>query len=534
MSRKFTATLATALTLGALIMSAEAQQHRAIRLGNPATRFSKPLKKADDLRVLLRSEKLKADVAAVLADYGWQGDLADLDRAAASAEVTAIQVPPNTRLPFMAARKNKKAYAMRDVLWAGKKPIDAFGFEFTSKCVKYRLVTPKACSNFWVEEIGKDTTSEGCAPKKELPPVVSVTGAQSACVTQPVEITVNVQNPPADGKVTLSVNGKEATTGSLSAGSFRWRFPGAATAGRYEVKAVSGGQTATSVVEVKPCEPTCGLTVTPNPAKAGKPITVDVSGSRVAAGVAGGIKNVKVEVVQKGAVVQTIDMPAPNFAKNDVVIKKGGVTTLRAVATDEAGQVSTNACTADIDVKGGFPIYVQGAFGKERLTHDDAGEVADALGFSPANSAFAGSSSKGSSAVAAVASSAAATEFSRCSPLAGLSVGILPMLSDSAQLDVALGVKFAFDDQSHTALFGDAAINKVLGNGFFGGGVSFWDIGKDSSGVGLLLQGGVDLDKDGKWQLVGQTRVPFFNQFDNIDNNYQLWGGIRFRPNSWK
>jgi hypothetical protein len=513
MSRKFTATLATALTLGALIMSAEAQQHRAIRLGNPATRFSKPLKKPDDLRLLLRAEKMKADVAAVLADAGWQGDVADLDRAAASAEVTSIQVPTNTRLPFMAARKNKKAYAMKDVLWAGKKPIEAFGFEFTSKCVRYRLVTPKACSNFWVEELGKDTTSEGCAPK-QLPPVVSVTDAQSACVTQPVEITVNVQNPPADGKVTLSVNGKEATTGSLSAGSFRWRFPGAATAGRYEVKAVSGGQTATSVVEVKPCEPTCGLTVTPNPAKAGKPITVDVSGSRVAAGVAGGIKSVKVEVVQKGAVVQTIDMPAPNFAKNDVVIKKGGTTTLRAVATDEAGQVSTNACTADIDVKGGFPIYVGAYFGKERLTHDDDDEVADVLG--------------------AAAVAAGATEFARCSPLAGVTIGILPMLSDSAQLDVALGFKGAFDDDAHSAIFGDAAINKVLSNGFFGGGVSFWDIGKDSSGVGLLLQGGFDLDKDGKWQLVGQTRVPFFNQFDNIENNYQFWGGIRFRPNSWK
>ena len=510
MSRKFTATLATALTLGALIISAEAQQHRAIRLGNPATRFSKPLKKADDLRVLLRAEKMRADVAAVLADYGWQGDVADLDRAASSAEISTIQVPPNTRLPFMAARKNKKPYAMRDVLWAGKKPIEAFGFEFSSKCQRYRLVTPKACSNFWLEDLGKDTADPACAPKVALPPVVSVTGAQSACVTQPVEFTVNVQNPPSDGKVTLSVNGKEATTGTLSAGSFSWRFPGAPTAGRYEVKAVSGGQTATSVVEVKPCEPTCGLTVSPNPAKAGKPMTVDVSGSRVAAGVAGGIKSVKVEVVQKGAVVQTVDMPAPNFVRNDVVIKKGGTTTLRAVATDEAGQVSTNACTADLDVKGGFPIYVGGYFGKERLTHDDIDEVTDAF------------------------IATGATEFSRCSPLAGLTVGILPMLSDSAQLDVALGVKFAFDDDAHTALFGDAAINKVLSKGFFGGGVSFWDIGKDSSGVGLLLQGGFDLDKDGKWQLVGQTRVPFFNQFDNIENNYQLWGGIRFRPNSWK
>ena len=165
MSRKFTASFAAALTLGFLAVTAEAQQHRATRLGNPATRFAKPLKKPDDLRVLLRAEKMKADVAAVLADIGWAGDHADLDRAAATAEITPIQVPTGTRMPFMAARKNGKPYAMRDVLWAGKKPIDAFGFEFSSKCVRYRLVTPKACSNFWVEEIGKDTTDPKCVAR---------------------------------------------------------------------------------------------------------------------------------------------------------------------------------------------------------------------------------------------------------------------------------------------------------------------------------------------------------------------------------
>ena len=175
--------------------------------------------------------------------------------------------------------------------------------------------------------------------------------------------------------------------------------------------------------------------------------------------------------------------------------------------TDEASQVSTNACTAQVDVKGGPPIYVGGYFGKERLTHDDAGDHDDVTPFLP---------------------------FSRCAPLAGLAVGFQPMIGDKTQFDGALGVKFAFDDDSHTTMFADAAVNRVLTKGFFGGGVSFWDIGKDSTGVGLLLQGGFDLDKDGKWQLVGQTRVPFFNQFDDIDNNYQFWGGIRFRPNSWK
>ena len=69
--------------------------------------------------------------------------------------------------------------------------------------------------------------------------------------------------------------------------------------------------------------------------------------------------------------------------------------------------------------------------------------------------------------------------------------------------------------------------------GFFGGGLSYWDIGKDSGGIGPLVQGGFDLDKNGKWQLVGQARAPFC-EFGDLSNNYQMWGGIRFRPNSWK
>jgi hypothetical protein len=506
MSRKFTASFAAALTLGFLAVTAFAQQHRAIRLGNPATRFAKPLKKADDLRVLLRAEKMKADVAAVLAEVGWAGDAADLDRAAATAEISPVQVAPGTRLPFMAARRKGKAYAMRDVLWAGRKPIDAFGFEFSSKCVRYRLVTPKACSNFWVEELGKDTSDPKCAPAPP-PPVVSVSGARETCVTQPAEYSVTVQNAPADNKVTVFVNGRELVSDRLTNGSFRFTFTGARTPGSYEVKAVSGGQSATTTVQVKPCVPTCGITASPLPARAGKPFTVDLSGSRVAAGVKGGLTSAKVEVLDsKGNVVDSFEMGG-NLTRNDVVIKKGGIHTLRAVVTDEASQASANTCTAQVDVKGGIPLFVGGYFGKERLTHDEAADHDDLDPFAA---------------------------FSRCAPLAGLSIGFQPSIGDNAQFEAALGVKFPFDDDAHTTVFAEAALNRLLGKGFFGAGVSFWDIGKDSSGVGLLVQGGFDLDQNGKWQLVGQTRVPFFNQFDNIENNYQFWGGVRFRPSSFK
>ena len=505
MNKKFATILAPALALGFLAVTAEAQQHRATRLGNPATRFAKPLKKGDDLRVLLRAEKAKADVAAVLADAGWPGDVADLDRAAATAEVLPVQIAPGTTLPFMAARKKGKAYAMKDVLWAGKKPIDAFAFEFSSKCVRYRLVTPKACSNFWVETLGKDTSDPACAPPPP-PPVVSVTGASETCVTQPVEYAITVKNPPSDNSVKLYVNGKELVSDKLTNGAFKFTFTGAATPGTYEVKAVSGGVTGTTSVQVKPCLPTCGITASPLPAKAGKPFTVDVSGSRVAAGVKGGVKTVKVEVVDpKGVVVETFEMGSGAMTRSDVVIKKGGIHTLRAVVTDEAGQVSTNACSAQVDVKGGLPIYLGAYFGKERFVHDEADGHDDLL----------------------VAPGAI------CAEHLGLGVGFQPMLGDHAQFDAQLGVKLNFEDYAHTSIFMDAAVNYVGARGFFGGGLSYWDIGKDSGGIGPLLQGGFDLDKDGKWQLVGQARAPF-SEFGDVSNNYQLWGGLRFRPNSWK
>jgi len=516
MTKKFVAILAPALALGFLAVTAGAQQHKATRLGNPATRFAKPLKKADDLRVMLRAEKMKADVAAILNEVGWKGNHEDLDRAAATAEISEIQIPTGSRLPFMSSRTKNKPHALVDVLWAGKKPIDALAFEFSSNCVRYRLVTPKACSNFWVEEIGKDTTDPKCAPPPP-PPVVSVSGASETCVTQPVEYAITVKNPPADNNVKLYVNGKELVSDKLTNGAFKFTFTGAPTPGTYEVKAESGGVSSTTSVQVKPCLPTCGITASPLPAKAGKPFTVDLSGSRVAAGVKGGVKTARVEVVDpKGAVVDTFELGTSGMSRSDVVIKRGGIHTLRAVVTDEAGQVSTNACEAQVDVKGGFPFFVGGYFGKERLTHDD---------FDTHGDDFASSAAFGDG-------------FSRCAPIAGFQIGIQPKIGDNTEFEAALGIKFPFDDDdregnAHTALFADAAVNYLAGKGFFGGGLSWWDIGKDSGGLGVLVQGGFDLDSNGKWQFVGQARAPF-SEFDNLDNNYQIWGGIRFRPNSWK
>ena len=513
MTKKFIAILAPALALGFLAVTAEAQQHRATRLGNPATRFAKPLKKADDLRVLLRAEKMKADVAAILNEVGWKGNLEDLDRAAATAEISEVQVPTGTRLPFMASRKNRKPHALVDVLWAGKKPIDAFGFEFSSNCVRYRLVTPKACSNFWVEELGKDTTDPKCLPPPP-PPVVSVSGASETCVTQPVEYAITVKNPPADNNVKLYVNGKEA--GLRQAHERRLQVHVHRRPHPRHLRGQGGVRRRERHDAASRSSPACRPAASPRARSRPRPASRSPSTSPARAsraGVKGGVKTAKVEVVDpKGEVVDTFEMGAGTLSNNDFVIKQGGIHTLRAVVTDEAGQVSTNACTAQVDVKGGFPIFVGGYFGKERLTHD---EVADHDEFvEPAS--------------ARVLALRPARRLRDRHPA-----------DDRRQRRVRGGARHQVPVRRRRRTTRTRPCSPTprstgsLARGFFGGGVSWWDIGKDSAGVGLLLQGGFDLDKDGKWQIVGQTRVPF-NQFDNIENNYQFWGGIRFRPNSWK
>jgi hypothetical protein len=145
------ALVAVALLTGPLA-EAQNETHRATRLGNPATRFADPLKTPEDLRRTLLSEALQEDVLKVLRMSGYTGDIEDFRQAAANAPIKELRIPVGTVLPAMSTRSKGKVDLLRNVMWAGKKPIDAYEFSFISGERRYRVVTPKACSNFWVEE----------------------------------------------------------------------------------------------------------------------------------------------------------------------------------------------------------------------------------------------------------------------------------------------------------------------------------------------------------------------------------------------
>lgn len=196
------AVLALALALSA-VTSALAQQHRATRLGNPATRFADPLKTPEDLRARLGSAKLRADVESILEQSGWPGNAADFHQAVATAKIYQIQILPGTRLQAMSSREQGRPILLRDVLWAGDEPMEAYQFAFTSNGRRFRVVTPKACSNFWVEELGSDAR-----PALQL----TATAPAEASSCDPFEMRVTVVNT---GNVPLT---RVRVTDTLSAG----------------------------------------------------------------------------------------------------------------------------------------------------------------------------------------------------------------------------------------------------------------------------------------------------------------------------
>lgn len=138
------------------------------------------------------------------------------------------------------------------------------------------------------------------------------------------------------------------------------------------------------------------------------------------------------------------------------------------------------------------PFFIAGFAGKQRLVHDDS------LG-------------------------------GRCDTLIAVKAGILPQLNDHLEVELAVGGKIDVSETDSSSLFADVALNGLFNSGFIGGGVSFWDLTEsDTRAVAALVQLGFNIGEARRIQFVAEARAPF-DQFDDLSNNYQVWGGFRFR-----
>lgn len=122
---------------------------------------------------------------------------------------------------------------------------------------------------------------------------------------------------------------------------------------------------------------------------------------------------------------------------------------------------------------------------------------------------------------------AGAGEYAQCSPLLGLKFGAGKRFSNDVELNgaVGLGLSLVSDDDKvrEHAVFADLELNKYIGRGFIGTGLTVWDFANETV-PGLLLHFGVPLGSSDRAHFVGQSRLFFA---DGLQDNYLLWGGVR-------
>jgi hypothetical protein len=508
---------AALLLLGVAAQAAPAPKaagpKKIMRLGNPATSFQKParagkdaIQTPDDVRRLVRG-KLD-DVMTVLGKAAAHEPALSrltrehLDAAAQQAEITETSFNTGDSIPWMAYRKRKQPEVLWNadgLVWGGRKPFGAFVMKFETvdgfKAQQWTMVVPKPCGNLWV-------VPGEIIDRTPPPPKVAVT-AGSVCLSLPVPVSITLSDILEGDEVTLTADGKLVETFAAQNGTLTKEVRGLAV-GSHHVSATVNRrnpvQTAMAGANgtVKPCPPTCSLAPLPAEIRKGKPLALDASGSKVHPELASSvtIRSVTVKATRDGADAGSVELGAPDL-KGEYKPEQVGYYSFKAVVTDSVGQTSENDCGAGPVKVTAFPWFAAGYVGKERLVREE----------------FLGG---------------------RCAALGGVKLGILPEIGDNTEFEAAVGGKINFRDGDNSSLFFDAAVNRVLSKGFIGAGVSFWDVTKsDTRALAALVHGGIDLDKNGRFAFEVEGRVPF-DQFDDLDNNYQFWGGIRIRPQRLK
>ncbi len=125
-------------------------------------------------------------------------------------------------------------------------------------------------------------------------------------------------------------------------------------------------------------------------------------------------------------------------------------------------------------------------------------------------------------------------EYTQCSPLLGLKVGVAKRFANDWELAGAVGVAISLvradDKVNESELFADVEANKYLGGGtFVGTGLSFWDLTrKDTFTPAVMVHVGVPLAQSARTRLylLAEGRM-FLDHADDVRNNYQAWGGVR-------
>jgi hypothetical protein len=214
-----------------------------------------------------------------------------------------------------------------------------------------------------------------------------------------------------------------------------------------------------------------------------------------------------VSLFQQGKAVTELSLTAP--FKATVQIKKAlaGTYTVKVASTAANAKAQKANCetTFAIVEDDKVDFFLEGDFGKERrvrLAEDSTGAPV-------------------------------ATSGGYCQPLVGFKFGVDLKVSDSWRIAPGGGVAVNTTHTGNSSLFAEVEFNKWFDRkGYFGFNVGVWDFGHaDLVAPTAGLQFGTRLWSAGaggnELHFVGSGRL-FLDQLDDIANNYQFWGGLRY------
>jgi len=128
-------------------------------------------------------------------------------------------------------------------------------------------------------------------------------------------------------------------------------------------------------------------------------------------------------------------------------------------------------------------------------------------------------------------------EAAQCSPIAGLKVGVSKRYASNWELGGAAGIALSLvtddDKVKEHVFFIEAELNRYVGGShvFVGGGLSLWDLShSDTLTPAAMVHVGLPIAPGARIPVyfLVEGRV-FLDALDDLDNNYQFWGGLRIR-----
>lgn len=249
------------------------------------------------------------------------------------------------KMIWMLFRSRGKVKVVKDLEWAGEKPIPIFTFTVKKDFKHYEFFMPKACGNISLRKVVEIIPPAVCDIKVD--PI-------KANINDPISIDMSGSEHAKSMEVEIvGPDGAKVATKALSPDAPRWQTKFAA-GGEYtfKAKAINFEDKAST----NPCEarvyinfpPECKLWTSCNPCKdyVGRPITFNASNSTDPDGE---VTKADFEIKDEtGNVVDTYNDSSKPFTW-EKIFDKPGIYTITAVVTDDFGAMS-QPCSVELEV----------------------------------------------------------------------------------------------------------------------------------------------------------------------------------------